>query len=313
MTYGAPEKEEDSYRDLSIGEIFGRSFDLARRSYLPLLPIFVGFGLLVSLVSTYIREITPPLVIPQNFSSMTQAQELAVADSVVRFLEIRTANYLVEWLILYFAAGLGVWKIFQVMSKKGKLPFELPTRTNFSYLFLSLLITIAVIEASIVLFFVGLLIFATMFYLSFPAAVAEGKYGFSSLGRSRNLNSGKMGKTFLVFFGIQLMVYIGARVVSTIVSLLPLSTLVAHFALNFVLALEFPLVSASMVVLYISYRQGQEKIMQRPPSLYDDLKSQPMGTPATQNVRRFCSACGAPISDDERFCHNCGAALSTQF
>ena len=312
MSYGDP-RSDDSNRELSIGEIFGRSFDLARKHYLQLLPIFAGFGVLAALISTYIRAITPPLVIPTNVSNLTQSEALQVAGAVVRFLEIRTFNYFVEWLILYLAAGLGVWKILQIMSQKQKLPFDV-SKTAFVPMILSFVLTIIVVELGFILLAVGLLVFATMFYLAFPAAVAEGKYSLSSLGRSRNLVSGRMGKTFLVFAGVQLFVYIGARVFSTIVSLLPVSSLIVHAVLNLALALEFPFVSASMVVLYVSFRDRQEWVAPKPPSLYDNMTPQPMGSfqaPAPP-VRKFCSACGAAITSDERFCHNCGAALSTQ-
>jgi hypothetical protein len=313
LSFGSPDKDSPS-RELSIGEIFGRSLDLARRNYLQLLPIFAGFGILVALISTYIREITPPLVVPTNVGTLTQAQALQVAGAVVRFLEIRTFNYFVEWLILYFAAGIGVWKIFQLMKQKDKLTFEL-AKADFLPLALSILLAIIVIELSSILLVVGLLVFATMFYLSFAAAAAEGRYFFASLGRSRNLISGKLGKTFVVFAGVQLFTYIGARVFSTIVSLIVTNSLVVHAVLNFALALEFPFVSASMVVLYISYMSGQEWIVQKPPSLYDNMTPQPMGNmrAPTPGARKFCSSCGAAISSDERFCHNCGAALSTQY
>lgn len=310
LSYEQPEEKDEYATELSVSQVLSRSFDLARKSYLQLLPIFAGFGVLVALVSSYIREVTPPLVIPSNYASMTQTQELALAGEITKFLSYRIANYFVEWLILYFAAGIGVWKICQLLGQKKKLSFELPSRANFGVLASTFILTIILIEVSSFLFLVGLLICATMFYLSFPSAAVEGKFFGAALGRSRSLVSGKWGKTFLVFVGVQIIVFIGAEVVSIIVSLLTPSTIAAHVALNLVLALEFPFVSASMVVLYLSYRREEEIIApQKPPSLYDDLKSQPMGSFAGQ---RFCSACGAQVRSDERFCHNCGAALSAQ-
>jgi len=199
----------------------------------------------------------------------------------------------------------------QILGQKKKLNFEPPAQANFGKFAGTLILTIFAIELSSFLFFVGLLIFATMFYLSFPSSAVEGKYFGSAMGRSRNLISGKWGKTFVVFVGTQLVVYLGAYVISTVVGLLTPNSLAAHAALFFVLALEFPFVSASMVVLYLSYRRGHEQIAQRPPSLYDNMTPQPMGNFATTN-RSFCAACGSPVSADEKFCHNCGAALSSQ-
>jgi hypothetical protein len=305
-----PEQQKDEYpSDLSIPQVFGKTFALMRQSYLQLLPIFAGFGVLVALISSYIRLVTPPLVLPTSVSSLTQEQELALAASVTRWLEFRIANYFVDWLILYLAAGIGVWKIYQILGQKKKLSFELPSKSNFGSFLATVILTIAIIELSTFLFFVGMLIFATMFYLSFPSAAAEGKFFSGAFGRSRNLISGKWGKTFVVFAGTQIIVYIGALVVSTVVGLLTPGTLPAHAALFLTLGLEFPFVSASMVVLYLSYRRGQEQILPRPPSLYDNLTPQPMGP---LGAKRFCSACGTQISMDEKFCHNCGAALSAQ-
>lgn len=308
MSSPDPQQKDEYSKDLSIPQVFLKSFDLLRQIYLQLLPIFAGFGILVALVSTYFREVTPALNLPTNLSGLTQQQELAIAGAVTRWLEFRIANYFVDWLILYFAAGIGVWKIYQILGKKKKLAFELP-KTNLASLAATFIITIVIVEVSVFLFFVGMLIFATMFYLSFPSAAAEGKYYSQALGRSRHLASGKWGKTFVVFAGTQILVYIGAQVVSIIVGLLTPGTLPAHFALFLALGLEFPLVSASMVVLHLSYRRGQEEMyVQKPPSLYDDLKPQPMGPLGG----RFCTACGVQVSADEKFCHNCGAALSTQ-
>ena len=311
MSSGAPDRD-DLNRELTLGEVFGRSFDLARRNYLQLLPIFAGFGVIVAVVSTLIREVTPPLVLPTttNISTLTRTQELAVAASVVRWLEYRFANYFVDWLILYFAVAIGCWKLFQIMSQKQKLTFELPQRINYLNLAITALIAVLIIEVSLIIV-VGPLIFATILYLCFAASAAEGKYVFSAFGRSRSLIAGKWGKTFLVFTGTQIIVYLVAYVVSTIVSLLPVSALFSHAVMDFVLALEFPLVSASMVVLYTSYRRGEEKMVPRPPSLYDNLTSQPMGN-FSYGKKNFCSACGAAVSADEKFCHNCGAALASQ-
>jgi zinc ribbon protein len=305
-----PTENDAPNRELTIGEVFIRSLDLARRNYLRLLPIFAGFGVFAALASTYIREITPPLIIPTNVANLTQAQALALFDSFAQFIGYRTLNYFVEWLLLYFAAGIGVWKIFQLLAKEKKLGFD-PPKVELVPLAVTIILTVFAIELSSFLLLVGLLVFGTLFYLAFPVAAAEEKYFFGALGKSRKLVSGKIGKTFLIFAGVQLFSYIAARVISTLVSLLPISSLAANAVLTFVLALEFPFVSASMVVVYLSYRSRQEWVIQKPPSLYDNMTPQPMGTFATPAppVRRFCSSCGSSISPDERFCHNCGRPL----
>jgi hypothetical protein len=310
-----PSNKGEYSRELSLGESFSKSFDLARKNYLQLLPIFAGFGVLVAVLSTYITYVTPSYNLPTNVASLTQTQLLDAMGSVFRYLEYTAANFLVTWFILYLAAGIGVWKICQLLGKNQKLTFTPTNRINFVNLAITTLLAVAIIEASIIVI-IGPLVFGTLLYLSLASSVIEGKSPLASFGRSRNLLSGKWGKTFLLIIGIQIIIYIVALLVSSIVGLLPLSnstsTLAVSAAQNFILALEFPLVSASMFVLYSSYSQSQVRTMQRPPSLYDNMKPQPMGNFGQirpQNIA-FCPSCGTSVAQDERFCHNCGRALS---
>ncbi len=305
------QNQDEIPRDLSIGEAFGRSFDLARRNYLTLLPIFAVFGIIAAILGALITAATPSLAsipIPQNSSTVTPTQAIALLDSFVRYVVFAASNFFVTSIILYFAVGVGVWKLLTVLGQKQNLGFTLPDRLNYLNLALTTVLAVIIIELSGLLV-VGPLIFGTMFYLCLAVSVSEGRSLFDTFGRSRKLISGKWGKTFILFIGTQIIVYIGAGLISQIVNLFVTSLAIVSIIQNFILALELPLVSASMVVLYLSYRNSQELITRPPPSLYDNLKPQPM--PGFGN-RNFCSACGASVSPDEKFCHNCGAALSTQ-
>ena len=257
---GEPSNQGEYSRELSLGESFNKSFDLARKNYLQLLPIFAGFGVLVAVLSTYITYVTPSYNLPTNVASLTQTQLLDAMGSVFRYLEYTAANFLVTWFILYLAAGIGVWKICQTLGKNQKLTFTPANRINIVNLAVTTFLAVAIIESSIILI-VGPLVFGTLLYLSLAASVIEGKSPLASFGRSRKLSSGKWVKTFLLIIGIQIIIYIVALLVSSIVGLLPLSdstsTLAVSAAQNFILALEFPLVSASMFVLYSSYNQSQ--------------------------------------------------------
>jgi len=299
---------DDIPRDLSLGEAFGRSFDLVRKSYLKLLPIFAVFGLISALAGALITAATPALSLPQNVSSLTPSQDVAVMGNIVHVITFYAANFFVTTIILYLAAGIGVWQMFRILDQKQKLGFTFGNRLNFASLAIVTVIAVAIIEIS-GLIIVGPLILGTMFYLCLATTVAEGKSVLDAFGRSRGLISGKWGKTFVVVVGIQLIAYIAAGLISDIVGLFVSSPPIMSAVQNFILGLLFPLVSASMVVLYLSYRRGQEQIAQRPPSLYDSMNPQPMSGFAN---RSFCPACGASIASDEKFCHNCGAALSTQ-
>ncbi len=309
LSYEQPEEDEFGH-ELSVSESMRKSFDLAGKNYLQLLPLFAAFGVLAALVSGYITAITPTYTLPTSVSGLTQAEALAAMGSIVRYVEFVAANYFLTWFVLYFAAGIGVWRISKLLDEKQQLKITLANRVNYVNLAVTTLVAVAIIELSGLLI-VGPLVFGTMLYLCLAASVVEGKSLFDAFGRSRNLVSGKWGKTFLVFIGVQIIINIVASVVSDIVGQFTASGAIVTAVQNFVLALEFPLVSASMVVLYLSYRRGQEKLTLRPPSLYDNMTPQPMGG-FSATPRSFCTACGSSVSNDEKFCHNCGAALSSQ-
>jgi hypothetical protein len=310
-----PPDQQDLSRELSLGESFTKSFDLARRNYLQLLPIFAAFGILVAIISTFITSVTPTYTLPTDASALSQPQLLAAMSSVFRYLGYVAANFLVTWSILYFAAGIGVWKICQTLGKNQKLGFTLPNQINYVNLAITAFLAVVMIEASIIVI-VGPLVLGTMFYLSLVSSVIEGKSPLDSLGRSKNLISGKWGKTFILLIGIQIIIYIASSLIGALIGFLPLSDatsiLAVNAAQNFILALEFPLVSASMVVLFSSYKYAQVRTVQKPPSLYDNMRPEPMGNfgQAGLGRRSFCPACATSVSPDERFCHNCGAVLS---
>jgi hypothetical protein len=300
-------KDQGDQRALTLGELYSKTFQVARKNYLHLLPIFAAFGILVALLFTGISAATPMPNIPANFSPSSTDLTSAM-DSVFRYIEYTLGNYFVTWSILYFAAGLGIWRIYEAREKTGTDDDSGP-KLIIANLAITTVITVIIIELGIFLIFVGALFFATMFYLVNAVSVLEGKGPLDALGRSRKLVSGNWGKTFLLLIGIQIIIYIVSALISGVVALLPLDSNTSMLATNFVqelvLALEFPIVSASMLVLYNSNKGSKEIELRRPPSPYDSMRPQPMDNFGAAG--KSCSACGASLSPDEKFCHNCGA------
>ena len=111
-----------------------------------------------------------------------------------------------------------------------------------------------------------------MLYLVLASATLEGKSTIDAMRRSRQLVSGKWFKTFCLLAGIQIIIAVISNLVGGIAGL-PFSgetsTMAAVVTSNFVTALSFPLVSASMLVLYHSNLAKQKEYIPRPPSLYD--------------------------------------------
>jgi hypothetical protein len=295
-------------RELSISELFSRTFEVARQNYGRVLPIFVGFGIFSTIVATLFTYASPSSIPLPSVSNITSAEVAATMSSVFAYIGYTLGNYFVTWNILYFAAGLGIWRMNRSFAASQE-----PLR--YSSLAIATLLSVVIIEAGLFLILVGALIFGIMLYLVLAAVVIEGKSGVSAIGRSRQLVSGRWGKTFILLVGIQIAVAIVSNLLGAIAGLPfsgQLATIAAVVATNFFMALSFPLVSASMLVLYYSNRSTETAVLRAPPSPYADMKPEPLpGFPSTHSYNNFCSRCGASVSREEKFCHNCGTQLQS--
>ncbi|MCL5069021.1 MAG: zinc ribbon domain-containing protein [Thaumarchaeota archaeon] len=297
--------------ELSLSELFNQTFTIARKNYLRVLPVFVVFGIVSTIFSTYMSYATPSLATPSNLQNLTSTELFALANSAGQLIGYTLANYFVSWCILYFAAGIGLRQMGKALGLAGDSTQS--DKLNYGALALTTLLAVVIIEAGLFLIIIGALIFGTMFYLSLAASTLEGKSPTASLGRSRQLVSGRWFRTFVLLAAVQIFIVLVASVVSGVVGL-PFpsgaeGTLAALLAQNFVTALGFPLVSSSMLVLYMSSKARTVQVSTKPPSPYDYMKPEPVGAFAKQ-PGRFCTQCGASVTQEEKFCHNCGAVQS---
>ncbi|MGI0092198.1 MAG: zinc ribbon domain-containing protein [Nitrososphaerales archaeon] len=300
-----------SEHELSLSDLFAKSFQVARENYLGVLPIFVAFGIVSTLVSSSISFLTPSPNLPSGISGISNAQLLSEVGSVFTYIGYTLGNYFVSSCLLYFAAGIGIWKMNQRMLRK-RIPQQnhvLPPALNYASLAITTVISVAIVVAGSLLIFVGALVLAIMLYLVLAAATIEGKSIAGSIARSRQLVSSRWLKTFVLLIGVEIIVLIISNFIGGIAGL-PFSgggsSVVGVVATNFVTALAFPLVSASMLVLYYSNRAKEDFIFQKPSSLYGNMQPEPMGNFG----RRFCASCGTQVTQEEKFCHNCGASQS---
>jgi uncharacterized Tic20 family protein len=293
--------------ELSLEQLFSQTFSVMRKNYSRVLPIFAALGVVSTAISTYISYVTPSLSIT-SLSNITSAQLGPVADKVGQILGLNLANFFLSWFLLYFAAGIGIWQ----MNRKSFASVEQQGRSmklNYFNLAVTTLLAVMIIEAGLFLILVGALIFGTILYLSLAACTLEGKPPFASLGRSRQLVSGRWFKTFALLISVQALVYLISSVLGDVVSELPLAspegTLISVAVQNFAMALLFPMVSASMLVLYHSRQQARTQVVKPPPSPYEYMKPEPFGV-FSGVQRKYCPHCGTQLTLDEKYCHNCG-------
>lgn len=291
-------------RELSLTEIYGRTYELFKKTYASVLPIFIAFGILSTILGSYISYITPTL--PANLTVLTSGDISSIAGIASKYIGYTLANYFVSWCILYFAVALGILRMSRSLDNAQSRP-------NYAALALTTLVSVVIIEAGIFVLVVGALVFATMLYLVLVAATVEGRSTSSAIGRSRQLVTGNWLKTFLVLAGVQIAIAVIANLVGTFAGL-PFtgetSTMAGVIGTDLATALLFPLVSASMLVVYHSNRRKSVAVEKRVPSPYDDMKPQPIsGFPISHGA--FCPLCRSSVTSEEKFCHNCGAKLQS--
>jgi hypothetical protein len=262
--------------ELSVSELFRKTLAVARRNYVSLLPVFAIAGIVNGLVFVLFQSPTSMPAVPSDVSGLTQTQLLSLLGEVARAIGFTWLNYFVSWLVLYFAVGVGIWRM-SVASRRQSAGTEVdatssppssssssfpssssssynPPKLNYVSLALTTLLSVLIVSLGLFLVVVGAIVAAIALYLSLAACVLEGKSAFSSLGRSRRLISGRWGKTFLLLAGTLIAVYVVALFVVTLIGL-PMpsgaaSNTVMLFVQNLLVGLLFPFVAASMFVLY---------------------------------------------------------------
>ena len=310
-------------RELSTSELFQRTFAFAWQYKAILLPIFVVAGVLNSIAFTGISSATPSIALPANVQNLTGTQLASIARTTFTVIGYTWLAYFVSWLVLYFAVGIAIWRMGQKNPVSGGSP-----RLNYSSLAVATFLTVLIISLGLFLVLIGAMILGTILYLSIAACVLEGKGAGSSIGRGRQLVSGRWGKTMALLIGIYIIAYFVSYLVGSIAAFaiqsVDLSNLVFNIVQSFVVALAYSLVASSMLVLYYSNQSvghGTRNTtpLATPPSPYDSMRPEPMWPrssspapppppPPQLSDRRFCSNCGVQLGMDENFCHNCGAA-----
>jgi hypothetical protein len=301
--------------ELSLEELFTHTFSIMRKHYVRVLPVFAAFGVVATAISTYVASITPSLNIIgiSGLSSLTPQQIANLAGTLGRILGLGLSNFFLSWSLLYFAAGIGIW----VMNKPPDGTEEVAQKLNWFNLAITTIIAVVIIEFGLILILIGALIFATMLYLCLAACVIENKSPFGSLGRSRQLTSRRWFRTFAVLIGVLALVYLISNVFGDVILLLPIASgeanIISAAVQNFAMALLFPIVSASMLVLYRSRTaRVEQQVVAKPYSPYDHMKPEPFGVfAAAQNAqsteRVYCPHCGTKLAQGAKYCHNCGA------
>jgi len=291
--------EQGIGRELSLGEVISKTFEVYRRDFAKYFVLFAVVGVIVQVVTTlaqqaFVLPILPVNPTPQQFSTWFSALFAA-------FFLLIAVIFAVNIVFSTIAEGSAV-KLASEQITKGQVNLGASVRFAVSRLLsiwaLSIVVGVIVFLGFIALIVPGIIL-AIMFSLALPVLLIENKGVTESMGRSRELVGKRWLKTFATFLVLGIILLVASFIVSAISGSLGILGPVVNGILS---ALYQPLFPILMAVYYYS---NLARISQPPPG------QMPMGPPATfQAGMKLCPTCGTPNVSSATFCIRCGARLN---
>src|SRR5213083_3335373 len=208
--------EQGISRELGLGEVLSRTFEVYRRDFAKYFVLFAIVGVIVQVVTTLARQafVLPTLPLnptPQQFSSWFSAW-------VVAFALLIGVIFVVSIVFSTIAEGSAI-KLASEQITKGEANFGTSIRFAVSKLLsiwaLNIIVGIIVFLGFIALIVPGIIL-AIMFSLAFPVLLIENKGVLESMGRSRELVSHRWLKTFATFLVLGIVTIVASAIVSAI-------------------------------------------------------------------------------------------------
>src|SRR2546425_565205 len=286
-------------RELSLGDVISKTFELYRRDFTKYFSLFAVVGVIIGIVTTLARQAfvlptLPPNPTPQQVSNWFPGF-FGTLVLLVALISIVTVVF------SPIAQGTTI-KLASERIEKGHAEMGTSVRFAVSKLLwiwaLSIVVGVIVFLGFIALIVPGIIL-AIMFSLALPVLLIENKGVMESMGRSRELVRNRWLKTFATFLVLGIILLVASFIVSAISGSLGILGPVVNGILS---ALYQPLFPILMAVYYYS---NLARISQPPPG------QMPMGpTSSFQAGMKLCPTCGTQNVSSATFCTKCGPRLN---
>jgi hypothetical protein len=293
--------EEGIDRELGLGEVVSKTFELYRRNFVKYTVLFLAVEVVIGLIDVWAYGAFPLPTLPANSTSQ---DVLNWAPGFFTDLIYLVGIVGVVSLIFGTVAYGGTVKMAseEVESK----PVGLGAAVRFAASKMLWMWVLGIILGVIVgLGFVALvvpgIILAIMFSVSFQALLIENTGIGGSLGRSRELVSHRWLKTFAVFLVFVIIVGIAATIVSAISAPFGYWSRLVSSVLS---AFYLPILPVATTVYFYSNRARIA------PAPVGPASAVPVVTPAPG--MKFCPNCGTQLLASATFCSSCGAKQPAQ-
>jgi hypothetical protein len=291
--------EQGIKRELTLGEIISKTFEVFRRDFLKYFVLFAVVEVITGVVTTLAQH---AFVLPTLPTNPTSQQVFNWFPAFFGALIPLVALILIVTVVFFPVAQGSAIKLASEQIEKGRADLGASIRSAASRLLwiwaLSILVGVVVVLGFIALIVPGIIL-VIMFSLAFPVLLIENKGVLESMGRSRELVGHRWLKTFALFLVFGIIFAIASAIVSAISGPLGVAGPVVNGILS---ALYQPLFPILLVVYYYS---NNARITPLPPGPMPTAPSA-----AVQGEMQFCPGCGARLESAVTFCPKCGTRLS---
>lgn len=283
-------------RELTIGEVISKTFDLYRRDLVKYLVVFLIVEAITGILTALVRS---AVVLPTLPANSTLQDTLNWLPGFFRALFYLVALSIIIGLVFGTVATGSAIKIASQEIQKGQADLGASLRFTISKL-LWLWVLSIVVGVIVVLGFIALLvpgiILAIMFSLAVPALLIENTGVLQSMGRSRKLVDHRWLKSFALFlvFGI---IFLIAGVIASLISA-PFG-FASSIVSSILSAFYAPLAPIALTIYFYS-----NVARLAPPQ----MSQSPMApAAAVQPGTKFCPRCGTQMASWATYCPKCGA------
>ncbi len=286
-------------RELSLGDVISKTFELYRRDFTKYFVIFAVVGVIIEIVTALARL---AFVLPTLPSNPTPQQVSNWFPGFLGALVLLVGLiFIVTVVFSPIAQGTAI-KLASEQIEKGHADIGTSVRFAVSKLLwiwaLSIVVGVIVIFGLIALIVPGIIL-AIMFSLAFPVLLIENKGVLESMGRSRELVSHRWLKTFATFLVLGIVTIVASAIVSAISGLVGVAGPVVDGLLS---AFYQPLLPILLTVYYYS------NLARITPLPADRMPTGP--TTMAQAGMKFCPTCGTQLVSSAISCFQCGARLN---
>jgi len=293
-------QEQGITRELTLGEVISKTFNLYRRDFVKYLVVFLAVEAIIGVLTTLVTRAFILPTLPANPTSQDVLNWLPGFFGTLFYLVILSA---VITILLYPVAGGSAIKMASQEIEKGQADLGASVRFTISklvWLWALSIITGVIVGLGFIALIVPGIILAIMFSLALPALLIENTGVLESIGRSRKLVGQRWLKTFALGIVLVIILAIASAIVNAISAPFGVARTIASSILS---AFYEPLAPIALTVYYFS------NVARLAPPQVTQTSMAP--TAAVQAETKFCPRCGTQMPSWASVCPKCGAQQST--